>query len=56
MKRSRTLYVAGIEDYDELRRALVNAIEAGVTGKQDVKAALDNAVAIWNRKLSSQHN
>ncbi|HEX8957644.1 MAG TPA: extracellular solute-binding protein [Burkholderiaceae bacterium] len=55
MKRSRTLYVAGIDDYDELRRALVNAIEAGVTGKQDVKAALDNAVAIWNRKLSAQH-
>ncbi len=56
MKRSRTLYVAGIEDYDELRRALVNAIEAGVTGKQDVKAALDNAVAIWNRKLASQRH
>ncbi len=56
MKRSRTLYVAGIEDYDELRRALVNAVEAGVTGKQDVKAALDNAVVIWNRKLSSQHH
>lgn len=54
MKRSRTLYVAGIEDYDELRRALVNALEAGVTGKQDVKAALDNAVAIWNRKLAAQ--
>ena len=54
MKRSRTLYVAGIEDYDELRRSLVNAIEAGVTGKQDPKAALDNAVAIWNRKLASQ--
>jgi putative chitobiose transport system substrate-binding protein len=54
MKRSRTLYVAGIEDYDELRRSLVNAIEAGVTGKQDVKAALDTAVAIWNKKLASQ--
>ena len=54
MKRSRTLYVAGIEDYDELRRSLVNAIEAGVTGKQDPKAALDNAVAIWNRKLANQ--
>jgi putative chitobiose transport system substrate-binding protein len=54
MKRSRTLYVAGIEDYDELRRSLVNALEAGVTGKQDVKAALDNAVAIWNRKLAAQ--
>jgi putative chitobiose transport system substrate-binding protein len=54
MKRSRTLYVAGIEDYDELRRALVNAVEAGVTGKQDPKAALDAAVAIWNKKLAKQ--
>jgi putative chitobiose transport system substrate-binding protein len=54
MKRSRTLYVAGIDDYDELRRSLVNAIEAGVTGKQDPKAALDAAVAIWNKKLARQ--
>jgi len=54
MKRSRTLYVAGIDDYDELRRSLVNAIEAGVTGKQDAKTALDAAVAIWNKKLASQ--
>lgn len=54
MKRSRTLYVAGIDDYDELRRSLVNAIEAGVTGKQDPKAALDAAVAIWNKKLAAQ--
>jgi putative chitobiose transport system substrate-binding protein len=54
MKRSRTLYVAGIDDYDELRRSLVNAIEAGVTGKQDPKAALDAAVAIWNKKLATQ--
>lgn len=54
MKRSRTLYVAGIDDYDELRRSLVNAVEAGVTGKQDPKAALDTAVAIWNKKLATQ--
>jgi putative chitobiose transport system substrate-binding protein len=54
MKQSRTLYVAGIDDYDELRRSLVNAVEAGITGKQDVKAALDAAVAIWNKKLAKQ--
>jgi putative chitobiose transport system substrate-binding protein len=53
MPYSRTMYVAGIEDYDELRRALVKAVEAGVTGREDVKQALDAAVAIWNRKLST---
>lgn len=52
MPHSRTMYVAGIEDYDELRRALVKAVEAGVTGKQDIQAALNEAVAIWNRKLA----
>ncbi|MFL6659537.1 MAG: ABC transporter substrate-binding protein [Massilia sp.] len=54
MAHSHTLYVAGIDDYDELRRSLVKAVEAGVTGKQDVKQALDGAVAIWNKKLSAQ--
>ncbi len=52
-RHSRTLYVAGIDDYDELRRSLVKAVEAGVTGKQDVQQALDQAVAIWNRKLAT---
>jgi putative chitobiose transport system substrate-binding protein len=51
---SRTMYVAGIDDYDELRRSLVKAVEAGVTGKQDVKLALDAAVLIWNKKLAAQ--
>jgi putative chitobiose transport system substrate-binding protein len=54
MAHSRTLYVAGIDDYDELRRSLVKAVEAGVTGKQDVKQALDQAVVIWNKKLATQ--
>ena len=54
MAHSHTLYVAGIDDYDELRRSLVKAVEAGVTGKQDVQQALDQAVAIWNKKLSAQ--
>ncbi|CDG84758.1 ABC transporter substrate-binding protein [Janthinobacterium agaricidamnosum] len=55
MGHSRTLYVAGIDDYDELRRSLVKAVEAGVTGKQDVKHALDQAVLIWNKKLATLH-
>lgn len=54
MAHSHTLYVAGIDDYDELRRSLVKAVEAGVTGKQDVKQALDQAVAVWNKKLATQ--
>lgn len=54
MTHSHTLYVAGIDDYDELRRSLVKAVEAGVTGKADVKLALDQAVAIWNKKLAIQ--
>jgi len=53
MPYSRTMYVAGIEDYDELRRALVKAIEAGVTGREDIQQALDAAAAIWNRKLAA---
>jgi putative chitobiose transport system substrate-binding protein len=31
---------------------LVKAVEAGVTGKRDIKLALDEAAAIWNRKLA----
>jgi len=54
MPHSHTLYVAGVTDYDELRRSLVKAVEAGVTGRQDIQQALDEAVAIWNRKLSKQ--
>ncbi|UMR33100.1 extracellular solute-binding protein [Massilia sp. MB5] len=54
MPHSRTLYVAGIPDYDELRRSLVKAVEAGVTGRQDIQQALDAAVAIWNKKLAKQ--
>jgi putative chitobiose transport system substrate-binding protein len=51
---SRTMYVSGVDDYDELRRTLVKAVEAGVTGKQDVKQALDQAVLVWNKKLAAR--
>lgn len=54
MQHSHTLYVAGVEDYDELRRVLVNAVEAGVTGKKDVQQALDEAAAVWNKKLAKR--
>ena len=56
MPHSHTLYVAGITDYDELQRYLVKAVEAGVTGKADIKQALDEAVAIWNKKLAAQRS
>ena len=51
MGRSRTLYVAGVTDYDELRRFLVQAVEASVIGKRDPQEAMDEAVAKWNQKL-----
>lgn len=52
MKYSHSVYVAGLEDYDEMRRVLVKAAEAGITGKQDIQQALDQAVVIWNKKLT----
>jgi putative chitobiose transport system substrate-binding protein len=52
MPHARTMYVSGIEDYDELRRVLVKSVEAAVTGRQDIQQALDAAVATWNKKLS----
>lgn len=56
MQYSRSLYVDGITDYDELRRFLVQAVEAGMTGKKEIKLALDEAVAIWNKKLAADVN
>jgi putative chitobiose transport system substrate-binding protein len=55
MKYSRSIYVAGLEDYDEMRRVLVKAVEAGMTGKEDIKTALDEAVVIWNKKLAVEN-
>ena len=52
MKYSRTVYVAGLEDYDEMRRVLVKAVESGMTGKADIQTALDHAAQIWNKKLA----
>jgi len=52
MKYSHSVYVAGIEDYDEMRRILVKAVEAGMTGKADIQTALDRAAELWNKKLA----
>jgi putative chitobiose transport system substrate-binding protein len=54
MQNARSLYVSGIEDYDELRRVLVQATEAAITGRKPVKPALEEAARIWNRKLAAQ--
>ena len=53
MPFSHTLYVAGVTDYDELRRVLVSAVEAGITGRKDIGAALADAASIWNRRLAA---
>ncbi|WP_338848737.1 extracellular solute-binding protein [Massilia sp. W12] len=49
--QARTLYVAGIDDYQQMQRALSRAVEAAVTGRMPVKQALDEAVAFCNRQL-----
>ena len=54
MPFSHTLYVPGVTDYDELRRILATAVEAGVTGRQDIASALAEAVVAWDRKLAAQ--
>ncbi len=51
---ARTLYVAGIPDYQQLQRLLVNACEAAVTGKKPAKQALDEAAAAWDKQLAKQ--
>jgi putative chitobiose transport system substrate-binding protein len=52
LPNARSLYVTGIADYDTLRKVLVQAVERAVTGKQDAKAALDEAVLAWDKKLA----
>jgi putative chitobiose transport system substrate-binding protein len=48
----RTLYVSGIPGFERLNKRLQDAVEAAIIGRRDVKAALDDAVAFWNSKLS----
>lgn len=53
LPQARSLYVTGILDYDALRKMLVQAVEAAVSGKKEPQLALDEAVAAWNKKLVS---
>ena len=50
VKNARTLYTSVSP---ELRKVLVDAVEDGVRGTKDVKTALDEAAAIWNKKLAN---
>jgi putative chitobiose transport system substrate-binding protein len=50
---TRTIYLAGVPEADVLGKKLADAVEAAVTGKQDTKAALDEAAAFWNEKLAA---
>jgi putative chitobiose transport system substrate-binding protein len=48
----RTLYVAGVPGFERLNKRLQDAVEAAVIGRRDPQAALDEAAAFWNSKLS----
>jgi putative chitobiose transport system substrate-binding protein len=47
----RTLYVAGIPDFEQLNKRLQDAVEAGVTGRKDIQRALTEATDYWNSRL-----
>ncbi|MDB5849396.1 MAG: chiE [Rhodoferax sp.] len=47
----RTLYVAGVPDFEQLNKRLQDAVEAGVTGRKDIKLALTEATDYWNSRL-----
>lgn len=51
----RTLWgVPGLPDFEALNKRLQDAVEAGVTGKKDIKEALDDAATFWNEKLAKK--
>lgn len=50
----RTLYVAGVPEYEVLNKRLQDATEAAVIGRKDIKASLDEAAAFWNTKLAAK--
>lgn len=54
MPYARTLYVAGVADYQAMQRALVKATEATVTGKMPAAQALAEAAAAWDKQLDKQ--
>jgi len=47
----RTLYVPGVPGFERLNKRLQDAVEAGVIGRKDIQAALDDAATYWNSKL-----
>ncbi|MEN7431823.1 extracellular solute-binding protein [Chromobacterium sp. TRC.1.1.SA] len=47
----RTLVLIGVPNVGDLKKNLVDNVEAAVTGKKDAQKALDDAVAFWNRQL-----
>ncbi|WP_440217114.1 ABC transporter substrate-binding protein [Chromobacterium piscinae] len=47
----RTLVLTGVPNVGDLKKNLVDNVEAAVTGKKDAQKALDDAVAFWNRQL-----
>ena len=53
MDRVRTLFVAGVPEFERLNKRLQDAVEAGVIGRRDIRAALDDAVAFWDRRLKA---
>jgi putative chitobiose transport system substrate-binding protein len=52
MDTVRTLYAAGGPGFERLNKRLQDDVEAAIIGRRDIQAALDDAVAFWNRKLS----
>lgn len=48
----RTLVLTGVPNVGDLKKNLVDNVEAAVTGKKDAQKALDDAVAFWNRQLN----
>jgi putative chitobiose transport system substrate-binding protein len=53
MASVRTLYVAGIPDFEQLNKRLEDAVEGAVIGRRDIREALDAAAAYWNRRLGA---
>ncbi|ATP29261.1 sugar ABC transporter substrate-binding protein [Chromobacterium violaceum] len=47
----RTLVLTGVPNVGDLKKNLVDNVEAAVTGKKDAQKALDDAAAFWNRQL-----
>ncbi|AXE32210.1 sugar ABC transporter substrate-binding protein [Chromobacterium phragmitis] len=47
----RTLVLTGVPNVADLKKNLVDNVEAAVTGKKDAQKALDDAAAFWNSRL-----